>query len=141
MGATIFLKSTCTHDIYGPSQLIELIRARASFLSISVQIRAVDVDNGRSLACNLSNNGRFPVPWLPIIILYSPGLQSDLAITNLDIADTLLYWTPRNLNGAHQPISPCYNGHTMYTGPDRFFKIYNPCYHRNNICCAGWAGR
>ena len=48
-------------------------------------------------------------------------IQSDLAIPDLDIADTLLYRMARNINGAHQPISPCYNGRTMYTVPDRFF--------------------
>ena len=49
-------------------------------------------------------------------------IQSDLAITDLAIADTLLYQTLCNLSGAHQPLSPCYNGHAMYNGPDKFFK-------------------
>ena len=66
------------------------------------------------------------------------ALQSDLfAIPDLDIADTLLYRMARNLNGARQLISPCYNGRTMYTVPDRFFKNFNPCSRTNNTCYTG----
>ena len=67
----------------------------------------------------------------------SGHIQSDLAIPDLDIVDTLLYRMARNLNGAHQPISPCYNGRTMYTVPDRFFKNFNPYSHTNDTCYTG----
>ena len=46
----------------------------------------------------------------PAAIGTTNELQSDLVITNLDIAEALLYGTLRNLNGVHQPISPCYTG-------------------------------
>ena len=64
-------------------------------------------------------------------------IQSTLAITDLVVPETLLYRTLPNLNCAYQPISPCYNGRTMCTGPDEFFKIHNLCYHTNNPCYNG----
>ena len=53
-------------------------------------------------------------------------IQSDLAITNLDIPDTLLYRTLRNPNGAHQQISPCYNGRTCIPDRTGFSKYIIP---------------
>ena len=41
-------------------------------------------------------------------------IQSDLDITDPVIADTLLYRMLCDPSGAHRPISPCDNGHTMY---------------------------
>ena len=64
-----------------------------------------------------------------------------LAIMNLVAPETLPYRMLSNLNGAHQPISPCYNGRAMYNGPDEFFEIYNPYYHTNNPCYNGRASR
>ena len=44
---------------------------------------------------------------LSCLVFLSSLIQSDLGITNLAmIADTLLYRTLCNPNGAHQPISP-----------------------------------
>ena len=41
-------------------------------------------------------------------------------------SQTLLCQMLGNLNGAHQPISPCYNARTMNNGPDKFFKYIIP---------------
>ena len=43
-------------------------------------------------------------------------------ITDLVVPETLLYRTLPNLNCPYQPISPCYNGRTMYTGPDEVLQ-------------------
>ena len=63
-------------------------------------------------------------------------LQSDLAVTDPVIAGTLLYRTLSNPNGAHQR-----SYYAEYNGPDKFFKIYHPCYHINNTCYTGRASR
>ena len=60
-------------------------------------------------------------------LLRALDAQSTLATTDFVIPETLLYRTLPDLNSAYQPISPCNNGRTMYTGPDEFFRVHNPC--------------